>query len=342
MTAILRAFIVDFRRCFGKRICFNWSSVFGIFVVPLIVAIMITLAFLDRDQMFRERFTFFSTLYGFWVGLFASCQAINGAVADGEWSYWVLGLRRKTWIYLLSVMVAVAIISFLQLIVFFLTIIIIDGVFLKWTMMNLASAIQSDLIEMATPFIYGFFSLGIFSAALSGVALGTFLSCVCPDPLTSIRLAVAIIVVVTVCSTTVLRKEESTDPTFLPVKLKFLKRNGCNKPSYVNQYKGGIYLENISFVFPQRYFFNIGRSMDSDITKMYDNDDCIRKSIDYVGNSYIPERIIGEDRCNFKIYINFIREVALWELSLLMFWSFSCTLLSYLFVRYSQRFYELR
>ena len=79
----------------------TWSrsrgrNIIEFIVLPLLVAYVMVTAFLARSAPDAqcEAFLFFGTLYAFWCGLFGSCQAFNGEVNSGEWSYWMLGTHR--------------------------------------------------------------------------------------------------------------------------------------------------------------------------------------------------------------------------------------------------------
>ena len=74
------------------------------FLVPLLLASALVFIFIFRgtpEDAFST-FIFFSTLYFFWTGLFATCQIVNGAIESGEWAYWVLGTRRSIKTYLVA------------------------------------------------------------------------------------------------------------------------------------------------------------------------------------------------------------------------------------------------
>ena len=84
----------DFHVGIGDRA--HWSKGYGREAVTLLlnyafgemdlhrVGLIVFAAFLARAQITPERFIFFSTIYAFWIGLFNSCQIVNGAVASGD------------------------------------------------------------------------------------------------------------------------------------------------------------------------------------------------------------------------------------------------------------------
>lgn len=260
-------------------------------VIPFLVALMLTLSYLYRDTVsdHRTSFVYFSTLYAFWCGLFGSCQAFNGEVASGEWSYWVLGQRRPLLPHLLShfgigmmcalLQVAVCI-AFVVAFSFFLQ---NDGETLirKLTDMLTASGdyglngYWAFLNAGSTGTYYWasikYLLMGLAAALVSGTCLGLLISAVFRNPQTSLSASVCVIVACTVLSQTSLKGEGnggSGTRDFAPASLVWRQYAQCraDKVPYA-RYKnanlisladGGM-VELASWLLPQRFFFNLGR-----------------------------------------------------------------------------------
>lgn len=124
---------IDFRRI---RILSHgswWNELFNVVLIPAMVAYALARIFILRGfpELTITNFIFFSTLYLFWMGLFNTCTAINGAVESGEWSYWVLGLRRgsKTPLHYLNALLLYHALKTLLVAIVFASVI---GVTLSW------------------------------------------------------------------------------------------------------------------------------------------------------------------------------------------------------------------
>jgi len=148
-------------------------------------------------------------------------------------------------------------------------------------------------------------------AGISGVAFGICVSCFAKDSLGATKMAVGLVVTAMVLSAPVLRKDNKDFPVFPPLWLKVncetpvlssitalaenrketqrkhfaeLNRLKERKEALEKQLKempkkepnAGFwphFLEDLSYIFPQRYFYNIGRVMDKDVMSAGDEDD---------------------------------------------------------------------
>ena len=131
MSKASTGFWLDFQRVFSRRVSGNAKSVWLELVLqPLVVAALVFIAFLNREDVdpYRLNFLYFSTLYAFWVGLFGSCQAINSEVRSGEWCYWVLGMGRNRTTHVLAIGTSCLLFAFIQCLVFLVAIATLSGI----------------------------------------------------------------------------------------------------------------------------------------------------------------------------------------------------------------------
>ena len=257
-------------------------------IIPCLVALMLTLAYVSRKcpSDHRTSFVYFSTLYAFWCGLFGSCQAFNGEASSGEWSYWVLGQRRPLLPHLLSHFALGFGGALLQMAscVFFML------VFSFFRETSLVHQVANMLFERGGYGLPGYWELmsagtfgayhfsilkyllgGIVAAALSGTCLGLLISAVFRSPQTSLSASVCVIVACTVLSQTSIKGEgnsSSREREFVPVSLAIRQRVQCARDGieYVRYndadltpWKNGGAVELASWLLPQRFFFNLGR-----------------------------------------------------------------------------------
>lgn len=225
-SAFLSTFDEELRRANGKQ--FEGKSKRSVFVIPLLVGLIVFAAFLARAQINPERFIFFSTIYAFWIGIFNSCQIVNGAVASGEWNYWVLALRRSFFGYILANALVSFLLSLVQVAVF-------AGAVLLFSYIHGENSLRSVFIarsELPTYFIehvaglpanvliFLLFFSSLAMAVVAGVGVGTLISCTAKDTLGALKLAVGVVVISMVSSTTVLKSESSPWPVSPPLYLK--------------------------------------------------------------------------------------------------------------------------
>ena len=215
----------------------TWSrsrgrNILEFIVLPLLVAYVMVSAFLARSapDAQGEAFLFFGTLYAFWCGLFGSCQAFNGEVNSGEWSYWMLGMHRGIVRHYVAHFVAALLFALIQvaLSLFFLWLLWWIGTVIKplayvfITHQDGGTFVHqiSDLIKGGDAFNlcglkaimnhfnsnakepnllwFGFccryYLVGVIASVVSGVAIGLLISASCPTPQVSLSVSVFIIV----------------------------------------------------------------------------------------------------------------------------------------------------
>lgn len=230
---------LELRRVFSGVAGRGWGRLsFDFLVLPLLVAAIMNAAFLARSSpdAHRESFLYFGTLYAFWCGLFGACQSFNGEVASGEWSYWILGMRRGVFRHYVAHF-AVA--------VFFALIQVAVSLIFLWGIWGLGSAVvvagfSAENAEIETGFVnqmvallkggeaynllglqatmkhfdqlrsgrnfvwfcfcLRFFVFGDIAAVVSGVTLGLLVSSICSTPQVSLTVSVLIVVSCTIFS----------------------------------------------------------------------------------------------------------------------------------------------
>lgn len=93
---VLINFIIDWQRVRLLAKGTRWAFWMNFLIVPACVAWALIQIFITRGapDTTISNFIFFSVLYLFWMGLFHACTSINGAKEQGEWTYWVLGVRQ--------------------------------------------------------------------------------------------------------------------------------------------------------------------------------------------------------------------------------------------------------
>lgn len=286
-------------------------TVFEFVVLPFMVAFVMVSSFLARSapDAQGEAFLFFGTIYAFWCGLFGTCQAFNGEVNSGEWSYWMLGLHRSVVRHYIAHFVAGFLFALIQVMVSLLflwcfweigaiikplgfvfvapdyggSFINQFGSMLKGgtaynlqglnAAMNAAnSAVGNDNV-LWFAMCSEFYLAAVTMAVASGVAIGLLVSAICPTPHVSQNVAVLLIVACCICShtgTVGFGGESRSEREFAPIDL-IIRQKGAQYQEaktyeglpYAKrrqtQWKDGGAVEQLSFVLPQRYFFNIAR-----------------------------------------------------------------------------------
>ncbi len=279
-------------RAFGKQFTgkSGWDkSLF--FIIPLFVGLIVFAALLARDRTLGEKFIFFSTIYAFWIGIFNSCQIVNGAVASGEWKYWVLALRRSFVHYIAAHALVSLLLSLLQVIVLILGILLFTYLWGANSLFNVyinPSQLSPFFIEHASGLPEWLITLTLLASSLgmatfSGVGIGALISCVARNALAALKVAVGVVVVAMVCSTTVLKRDGGAKrPVSPPL---YLKMSRIGTKSFLsscavwhNRDKEARrdwfcphLLEDISLLLPQRYFYNIGRILDDQVLQYSDS-----------------------------------------------------------------------
>jgi ABC-type multidrug transport system ATPase subunit len=278
----LSTFDEELRRANGKQ--FEGKGKYMVFAIPALVGLIVFAAFLARSDTNPERFIFFGTIYAFWIGIFNSCQIVNGAVASGEWNYWVLALRRSFFGYISANALVSFLLSLVQVAVFAVSILLCSHFYDENSLYNVfvkQCQLPYDFIEHVAGISPNFLIclqlfLSLAMAAVAGVGLGTFVSCATKDTLSALKVAVGIVVVSMICSTTVLKSDQGSMPVSPPLYLKFVSPAPFLS-SFASlsseQSNAGFWphlLEDLSFTLPQRYFFNIGRVLDMDVLEFYE------------------------------------------------------------------------
>lgn len=267
----------EFRRANGKQ--FEGKGKRSVFFIPFLVGLIVFAAFLARSEINPERFIFFTTIYAFWIGIFNSCQIVNGAVASGEWNYWVLALRRPFFGFILANTVVSMLLSLVQAAVFASAVLLFSLMHGQDSLFNVfitRSQLPVYFIEEVAgvplnALISTLFLSSLAMAVVAGTGLGTFVSCATKDTLGALKVAVGVMVVSMISSTTVLRGDQRSMPVSPPLYLKFTSP----APFWTSfatlsskESNAGFWphlLEDLSFALPQRYFFNIGRILDKDV-----------------------------------------------------------------------------
>lgn len=296
----------ELRRAYGKQ--FQGKGKRAMFAIPLLVGLVVFAAFLARNEINPERFIFFSTIYAFWIGIFNSCQIVNGAVSSGEWNYWTLALRRPFFSYIFANALVSFILSLVQITVF-------AGTVLLFTMLRGEDSLFNVFVTQSQLPVYFiekvagmpavvvvavlFFS-SLLVGALAGAGLGTLISCVAKDTLGALKLAVGLVVISMVSSTAVLKSDGSALPVAPPLYLKLVcpapflstpKTFASTKPH------AGFWphlLEDMSLMLPQRYFFNIGRVLDKDVLESSER--YLQRNEDF------EYKLTGADADNWKVW----------------------------------------
>lgn len=279
-------FWLDFRRVLSRRTSGNKMSVaMELLLQPFVVACLVFLAFLNREKVepFRLNFLYFSTLYAFWVGLFGSCQALNSEVRNGEWCYWVLGMGRNRMTHVLAVGTSGLLFAFVQCFVFLFAVVVLSSLsartslpFNHFTDMFVSTpdgdASPDPINQMngvlwfvlaakwgslgPLSFATGLFGLSLFAALVSGTVFGLLFSAFFKEPAISLNIAVGFVVLLGMMSYCGLRGDgsEKIGPLFAPIRDGDIVRENTDE-----QPKRARFASAISYVLPQRYFFNIGQ-----------------------------------------------------------------------------------
>lgn len=303
---------LDFRRAFLRR----WSvGPFNRFVElvgqPVFVAVVVCLAFLAKEKentipAFANAFFYFTGLYAFWVGLFGSCQSINGEVQNGEWSYWTLGLRRNIPRHVLSVFSVNLAYTFWIVLLFLASVVAVSGIlstsrdfnpfiacFLTqnnasadslWQCGYMLKPILVGKLGVLGPLLFssGLYAISLLTAAVCGICFGMFLSVAFRDPSVSLNASVAFVVLLGMLSLLGLQGDKSRCS---PKDNKSLDRcfaswyESVRSDETASGSDATDFLVGVSRILPQRYFFNIARMpMEKHVDKIIVEN--IRKELD--------------------------------------------------------------
>lgn len=351
----------------------TWSrgrgrNVLEFIVLPFLVAYIMVTAFLARSDPGAqgEAFLFFGTLYAFWCGLFGACQAFNGEVNSGEWSYWMLGMNRSvvkhyaaylavTFVFaLIQVMLSLVFVWFMwQVGIWVQSIAYIfiahgdGGTFVEQvgSMLEGGSAFNLQGLQAIMNYVnhkegetnwlwFGFclqyYSVGVAAAVASGAVIGLLLSALCSTPQISLSAAVFLIVACCICSHTGILgfgSNSKSEREFAPISLIFGQQGRefqsaddyervSEKEKVQTRYKDGGMVEQMSFLLPQRFFFNIARipclelkaslRQDNDCLYWYDPGRLYEHSHNMIGLCKCPAclglvRVDKDDQDNYNV-----------------------------------------
>ena len=219
-------------------------------IVPVLLAGALVFIFIFRgtpEDAFST-FIFFSTLYFFWTGLFATCQIVNGAIESGEWAYWVLGTRRAIKTYLVAQVIYQAFLMLLITVAFCATLLLLcwvgrgywtdalvnpyigpetyDVICPKELALFLGDETAGKLAETEALVRWGilarfvlFHGVGLFCAGFAGIVIGLILSGTFRKPLHSITAAIFMVMVTIVVSFTSLNATRLDDGQDNPLSL---------------------------------------------------------------------------------------------------------------------------
>lgn len=281
------------------------------FLLPFLVAYIMVTAFLARSQPGAqgEAVLFFGTLYAFWCGLFGACQAFNGEVDSGEWSYWMLGMHRGILRHYTAHFVVVCVFAMMQVAIslVFVWLMWQLGILLKplayvfiahgdggtfvsqvgamlgggsafnleglQAIMNYVNSHAEETNSLWFCFCLKYYLAGVAVAVASGVVIGLLMSAICPAPQISLSGAVFLIVACCICSHTGIvgfGASSKTEREFAPISLILDQRgrefqsaddyeHSSEKEKVQTRCKDGGMVEQMSFLLPQRFFFNVAR-----------------------------------------------------------------------------------
>lgn len=234
-------------------------------ILPLLVAYIMVTAFLARSEPSAqgEAFLFFGTLYAFWCGLFGACQAFNGEVDSGEWSYWMLGMHRSIVKHYAAHFFIVFIFALIQVVLSLMFVWLLwqlgvwiqsvayffiahgdGGTFVEQVgsmlrggsafnlkglqaIMNYVNSKSGEPNLLWFVFCLKYYLAGVTVAVASGVVIGLLLSALCPAPQISLSVAVILIVACCICSHTGIMgfgSNSKAEREFSPIRLIFGQR----------------------------------------------------------------------------------------------------------------------
>ncbi len=289
MKSETTGFCLDFRRIASRRVSGNiWSLLLELVGQPLVIAVLVFVAFIHRDAVnpYRLNFLYFSTLYAFWIGLFGACQAINSEMKSGEWCYWVLGMGRNRTVHILATFLSCLLFAFIQCLVFVLLVV---GLSVVADMpcnhfVDMFVSIPGALNGMTSPdpiyqmngalwyvlsakwgalgpvfFATSIFGVALLSALVTGTSFGLFFGAFFREPATSLNMAVGFVVILGMVSLCGLKGdgEKEVDVLFAPLRDRTIVREPMMKREHFDF--NAKPAASVSYALPQRYFFNIGR-----------------------------------------------------------------------------------
>lgn len=281
---------LDLWRIVQRRVSHNYFNVMIETVgQPIVVAIVVAFAFILRKNPvnFREQLVYFSTLYAFWAGLFGSCQAINSELRNGEWCYWVLGMRRNRFTHLMAITLSSLLFALVQIFVFFLALMTFDLWMPSW--MVGGASVFSAVIDCYVPFdrdsckqifimggmlrplleVYGFlgtficgvFALSLCASVISGVGFGLLFSAAFKDTAVSLNISVGFVVLLGILSYCGLKDQKLQDGN-----LKYCTVAGfapevarTNVMAVTESTLNERRMVMVAAKMPMKYCFNIGR-----------------------------------------------------------------------------------
>ena len=285
MKSATTGFGLDFRRVASRRVSGNiWSLLLELFWQPFVVAVLVFVAFIHRDDVdsYCLNFLYFSTLYAFWIGLFGACQAINSELKSGEWCYWVLGMGRNRTSHVLAVFASCLLFALVQCSVFLLVVVVLSGTanmeFNHFVDMFVhlpdGKASVDPIYQMngalwyvlsakwgtlgPVVFATSIFGFALVAALVTGTSFGLLFGAFFREPATSLNMAVGFVVLLGMVSLCGLKGDgnEKVDVLFAPFRDGGTVYDKMNREHFASN---AIPAATISYILPQRYFFNIGR-----------------------------------------------------------------------------------
>lgn len=353
----------DFLRCFRRQL--PKKALIPSVLISLCVAVLVWCAFLFQGYASTDdldRLVFFSTLYCFWIGLFNACQTLNGAVESGEWQYWVLGFRRSFSRYFSANFLSTLCVSLIQVFVFLSALFLLSSV-AAGTHITLGNTFLQVGFESTTNPLYKllgcgwvfpkflpvtvFLSLAFFVAVACGVSLGILISVVARNTAMSQKAAVALVVLAMLSSVIVL--DENKHYEYVSDIVCGNEKATATPFSTKDDAPGKTILSYVSFAFPQRYFFNIAncarhKSVTDEVELLADGADkdawgklplTLTEPVDESALPQIRARCV-------PALAGVLFPRLLGEVLAAALWSFCVLAAAFAFLKFSEKYHELR
>lgn len=283
MRRISTGFWLDFRRVASRRVSGNvYSLLLEIVWQPFVVALIVFAAYINRDDIdaYRCNFLYFSTLYAFWIGLFGACQAINSEMKSGEWCYWVLGMERNRTVHVLAIFSSCLLFAFIQCLMFLIVVVALSGaadmpfnhfvdMFVKlpdgrasvdpiYQMNGALWYVLSAKWGALGPAVFAtsIFGFALVAALVTGTSFGLLSGSLFREPATSLNKAVGFVVLLGMVSLCGLKGSGNKVDENKMVEASFALLREKMSDEYLRT--NNIPWAVVSYILPQRYFYNIG------------------------------------------------------------------------------------